>query len=272
MQPIFECSLRVDAHDADSAGRLKVSSVFNHIQNAAAIHAERLGAGITEVLGQGLFWVLSWAKLEFTSLPRFGDDFSVKTWPKCRHKRFFIRDFLFSHNNGAIFCRATTAWLLVDMKTKKAVSAQRLGEGIPHQEEEHALSCYPERLRAERDGRALFTRQIRYSDLDLNRHVNNARFTEFLMDCYPAAHHRHHRLKAMTVAFVAEAKDGDMLEFSLAEELDDGSRGFIEGRKMRSDKPVVQALFEWEPSGEHGSGLRHDSLSHDSCITLLPSQ
>ena len=252
MLPIYECSLRVDAHDADSTGRLKVSSIFNHIQNTAAIHAEKLGAGIVEVLGQGLFWVLSWAKLEFASLPRFGEEFSARTWPKCRHKLFFIRDFLFSGSDGEVFCRATSAWLLVDVKTKKAVSAQRLRAEIPQLEGEHALSCLPERFEVEHEGRSVFTRQVRYSDLDVNRHVNNARFTELLMDCYPAKHHRDHRMSAVTVAFVAEAKEGDELDLRLVDRSANGGGDYIEIRNTRSRKPVVQALLAWSPAPRGG--------------------
>ena len=77
MQPIFECSLRVHAGDTDSAGKLRVSSVFNHIQNVAAIHAEGLGVGSEEMLKQRMFGVLSWARSEVAGFPsKF-----VRSWP-----------------------------------------------------------------------------------------------------------------------------------------------------------------------------------------------
>lgn len=247
MQPIFECSLRVAAHDADSTGRLRVSSVFNHLQNVAAMHAGKLGVGIVEVLDQGLFWVLSWVKLEFAFLPRFGDEFTVRSWPKCRHKLFFIRDFLFAGSNAEVFCRATTAWLLVDVKTKKAVSSQRLRERIPQLEAEHALQCYPERFAIEDAGRSIFTRQVRYSDLDVNRHVNNARFVEFIMDCYPLEHHQRHRLRSLTVAFIAEARHSEELDLRLSAIPMDGADDFIEIRHNRSGKALVQAAVQWQP-------------------------
>lgn len=246
-QIVLECSLRVAAHDADSAGCLRVSSVFNHLQNAAAMHAGKLGVGITEVLQQGLFWVLSWVKLEFAFLPRFGDEFTIRTWPKCQQKLFFIRDFLFAGSNSEVFCRATTAWLLVDVKTKKAVSGQRLREKIPQLGAEHALRCYPERFAIEDAGRSIFTREIRYSDLDVNRHVNNARFVEFIMDCYPLEHHRRHRLRSLTVAFVAEARHGDELDLRLSAIPGDGSDDFVEIRHNRSGKALVQAAVQWKP-------------------------
>ena len=95
---------------------------------------------------------------------------------------------------------------------------------------------------------SVFTRQIRYSDLDVNRHVNNARFTEFLMDCYPAEHHRNHRISSLTVAFVSEAKESDELVMFLVDGSENGGGDFIEVRHSLSGKPVVQASIEWMPA------------------------
>ena len=200
MGPIFECHLRVHTCDTDSSGRLKVSSVFNHIQNVAAIHAERLGAGIEEMLRQGMFWVLSWARSEFARFPMFGDEFSARLGPNAGTS--FSQSGIFSSwtRRAIFFAGLTTAWLLVDMVTKKAKSATCLSDGIPYREGEHALCCYPERMDSQPDCTTLFTRRIRYSDLDVNRHVNNARYTEFLMDCYGEKHHRKQQISSVTIS------------------------------------------------------------------------
>jgi medium-chain acyl-[acyl-carrier-protein] hydrolase len=252
VQPIFECHLRVDACDIDSTGKLKVSSVFNHIQNLAAVHAQGLGAGIGEMLTLGMFWVLSWVKLEFAFFPMFGEEFSAKTWPKCRHRLFSIRDFLFCGKNGDVFCRGTTAWLMVDLKTKKAKNPMSLQLNIPYQENESALCCYPERFPPEHAGTTVYTRKIRYSDLDLNRHVNNARYIELLMDCFDVEHHQKHQIRSFTVSFVSEAKYGDEIDLLLADDSDNGSSHFIEALNVKSGKPVVQAVIEWMPSEQGG--------------------
>jgi len=248
VQPIFECRLRVNAGDSDSTGKLKISSVFNHIPNLAAVHAEGLGAGLGKMSALGMFWVLSWVKLEFDSFPSFGEEFSARTWPKCRHKLFSIRDFLFSYQNGGIFCRGTTAWLLVDLKTKKARSPVCLQGSIPYRESEHALRCYPERFPSEHHYMTVFTREIRYSDLDINRHVNNARHVEYLMDCFGVEHHKRHQTRSLTVSFISEAKYGDEIDLRLGSNSDDGQSHVIEARNFKSDKPVVQALIDWIPS------------------------
>jgi medium-chain acyl-[acyl-carrier-protein] hydrolase len=246
VEPIFESYLRVNACDTDGTGKLRVNSVFNHIQNLAAIHAEGLGAGLEQMLKLGMIWVLSWVKLEFVFFPTFGEPFSAKTWPKCQYKLFSIRDFLFFGKSGDVFCKGTTAWLLVDLKKKKAKSPKSLLESITYQEGEHALSCYPERFLPEPNCRTVFTRQILYSDLDINRHVNNARYIEFLMDCFDAKHHKKHQLKTLTVSFISEAKYGDEVDLCLADS--NGSSYFIEVRNVKSNEPVVQSMIDWIPS------------------------
>ena len=252
MQPIFECHLRVNACDTDSNGKLRVSSVFNHIQNLAAVHAEGLGVGLGEMLRLGMFWVLSWVKLEFVSFPMFGEEFSAKTWPKCRHKLFSIRDFLFCGENGDVLCKGTTAWLLVDLKTKKAKSPMCLQGSIPYQESKNALRYYPERFPSEHHCKTVFTRRIRYSDLDINRHVNNARYIEYLMDCFELEHHKKHQLRSLTVSFVSEAKYGDEIDLRLAGNSDNGSSHFFEARNVKLDKLVVQSVIDWIPSKQRG--------------------
>ncbi len=254
MEPLYESHLRVNACDTDSTGRLRVSSMFNYIQNMASVHAEGLGVGIQKMLNLNMFWVLSWVKLEFICMPRFGDELSAKTWPKCRHRLFSIRDFLFYDKNGALFSKGTTAWLLVDLKTKKAKNPECLEARIPCLESMGALHCYPERFHSEHPGQPVFTRRIRYSDLDINRHVNNARYVEFLMDCYDVEHHRRHRVGSLAVSFVAEARCGDEIDVRLAENSDNGSSHFIEVRNMQSDEPVVQSVIHWIPLRQTESG------------------
>lgn len=247
MKAIFECPLRVQAHDADSTGRLKVNSMFNYIQDMASAHAEGLGVGLGDVLSRGMFWVLSWARLEFTSFPRFGDELRGRTWPKREQKLFSIRDFLFLDRCGDVFCRATTAWMLVDIQRKKAVSAQCIRDGIPYRGDESALDCLPEKFRPREDAEDVYTRRIRYSDLDVNRHVNNARYVEFLTDCFGLEHHRRHMVKSLTVSFVSEAKFGDEIRFRMCNGVENGFTCFVEGCDKEAGTPVVQASIEWIP-------------------------
>ncbi|MEN6486142.1 MAG: acyl-ACP thioesterase domain-containing protein [Syntrophobacteraceae bacterium] len=247
MEAFYECLLKVQPQDTDSTGRLKVNCMFNYVQDMAVTHAERMGVGLGDVLKRGMSWVISWARLEFTSLPRLGDEFQGKTWPKCEQKLFSIRDFLFFDGRGDIFCRATTAWLLVDLQRKKAVSAHRLREDVPYRYAESALDCLPEKFRTREDAQPVNTRVVRYSDVDFNHHVNNARYVEFLTDCFDLEYHLRHQVKAMTVSFVSEAKYGDQIQFRMCNGTGKGSSYFVEGCDAGAGNPLIQASIEWTP-------------------------
>lgn len=247
MESAFDYPFRVHPCDADGGGRLKASSLFNGIQNIASMHSDKMGVGFHDVVNQGMFWVLSWASLEFSFFPFLGDELSGRTWPKCAHKLFSMRDFLFADAKGDVFCRASTAWMLIDAIAKKAVNLSRLKGNIAYQEHESALSRLPEKLSFPDGCRSVCTRRVRYSDLDVNRHVNNARHVEYLMDCYGIEHHKTWQVRSLTVSFVSEARYDEEICFRLTDGPRHGSTHLIEARKVATDTPVVQAAIEWMP-------------------------
>ena len=51
--------------------------------------------------------------------------------------------------------------------------------------------------------------EVRYSDIDVNAHVNNARYLGWLLDSYPPEHHRKAELASCEVNYLGEAGCGD---------------------------------------------------------------
>jgi len=58
-------------------------------------------------------------------------------------------------------------------------------------------------------------RAVRYSDIDLNRHVNNARYADWFCDCFPMEHHRDWHLKEVLIHYDRELVPGETAELSL---------------------------------------------------------
>ena len=50
-----------------------------------------------------------------------------------------------------------------------------------------------------------------YTDLDINGHMNNTRYMDWVDDLIPSAFHRDHPLKEFTVCYLNEAKEGQKL-------------------------------------------------------------
>ena len=96
MNAIWKETVGIRACDVDFNNRIKVSSIFNHMQDVASIHADALELGFKHLSEVDLFWVLAWAKIEIEAYPTFGNTLTIKTWPKFRHKLYSVRDFIIS--------------------------------------------------------------------------------------------------------------------------------------------------------------------------------
>ena len=56
------------------------------------------------------------------------------------------------------------------------------------------------------------SRQVRYTDIDRNGHMNNTRYMEWFWDLLDSDFHRTHPLKAFTACYLSEAKEGQPIQ------------------------------------------------------------
>ena len=57
------------------------------------------------------------------------------------------------------------------------------------------------------------TIDVNYNDIDINGHVNSVKYIEHVLDLWDIAWYREHRLKRFEIAYVAEAHQGDKMDF-----------------------------------------------------------
>jgi acyl-ACP thioesterase len=243
LDSFFERSKLVNAYDVDINNRLKLNTLFNFLQDVASSHADSLNLGYTDLIAHDLGWVLSWAKVKIEEYPDFGKTIKIRTWPKCRYKLFSMRDFLIYDSSGKILFSVSTAWLLINVKTKRITDIKNLPQAIYYQPEQSALNDLPERITSANEKEVKFSKTIRYSDLDINRHVNNTRYIELALDCYSPEWHKKNLLNGLTVSFMSESFDGDELEIRLGF---NGKLDVIEAVNKKSAKQVFQSLVDWK--------------------------
>jgi len=245
MEP-FEEIRKVRGSDVDFRNQLKLNALFNYMSDAAWVHAEKLYLGYTDLLKAGYFWVLAWARVEMDDYPKFGDSVKIRTWPQMLHKRFVIRDFAFSDaNTGKVLGRGRTAWLLVDVQTKRSVDPNQTGLAFEFGEHQPVMEKFPTRIPVRENIEYIFTKSIKYSDLDVNQHVNNARYVEFLQDAYSLHDFKHHQPKSLELSYLAECLfDQDIsvnrLTISTNPDLD-----YLEIRGNAHSKLILQGLITW---------------------------
>jgi medium-chain acyl-[acyl-carrier-protein] hydrolase len=246
MSSLFEQTKLVNAYDVDINNKLKLNTLFNFLQDVASSHADSLNLGFNDLIVNDLGWVLSWVKVSIEEYPGFGESIRITTWPKCRYKLYSMREFIIYNNDGKVLYRVSTAWLLINVKTKHITDIRNLPQQIFYQPDQFAIKEFPEKITSKTTKEFLFSKTIRYTDLDINQHVNNTQYIELILDCYSADHHKNNHLKCLTVSFLSESFYNDELDIRFANEDLIKKIDIIEGVNKKTSKQVFQALAEWE--------------------------
>lgn len=242
---IWEEETQVRSYDTDSTGRLKMVSLFNYFQEAAGNQAANLGIGYDVLQGAGLLWVLSRVKVKIEHLPNWGDRVTLQTWPKGHEGPLFLRDFLLRDEKKETLVAGTSGWLLLD----QAHYRPHLADALPVEFKEfvtrHALEEPLKKIRPQEALVPVYERKVLLNDLDVNNHVNNARYVEWIMDCYEPADILAKTVRSLQVNYVGEVSSGDAVKLLRSDSEAVGGVHYIEGVHSTKGTKVMQALIEW---------------------------
>jgi acyl-ACP thioesterase len=195
------CSYDVDPHQM-----VRLPALCRFMQEAAYHHAGHLGLGHDYLSSRNMGWVLARQRIEIDQLPQWGDTVSIRTWPSGRDRLFFYRDFEITDRDGCRVLIASNAWSLIDIQKRERVSPDTyLGLDIPEGGKVFEAKLARIKGCARSAGQTL---PVTYGDLDLNGHVNNVRYLEWVLDTLCADFHEKHALKKMEANYLAEAVSG----------------------------------------------------------------
>src|SRR5262245_55380326 len=208
---------RVHSYEADLNGEGTLEGLCRHFQEAAWNHAEHLGLGYERLRQENKIWVLSRLLLKLDRSLRWGEVITAHTWPRQVKSAFALRDFEMVDSAGARLAAGSSAWLVLDVFNRKPQRVDKLISSIPNFPEKRALNQEPGRLDAVRSDRPTTQFTARYSDIDVNGHVNNARYIGWLMDSYALDFHRACEVKRLEINYLGETNGAETISLFSSE-------------------------------------------------------
>lgn len=201
----------VHGYDADAFGELALPALAAYLQEVAGHHATALGCGLEALRPRGLSWVLARQRIEAPRAIALGDALEITTWPSGVHPLLVTREFTVSGRGGEELARASTAWLVLDLETRRPVRPGEVLDPVlrPHHE---PVAAIPARLPAPAAGAPARRFEVRYADIDVNRHVTNTSYVGWALEGVPEAAWRAERACAVEVHYLAEARLGDAVQ------------------------------------------------------------
>jgi len=202
---IWQERFDIRSYEVDGRNRLSLISIFNFLQHAASNHAAALGVSTRRLLRGHHTWLLSRLKIKIEWLPGWRDSIKVRTWPSGSRRLFALRDFQMQDHRNRVFAKAVSAWLVMDLQRRRPVRVEPFVEKFALLAGGHCLPDGLEKLPAPASCPAEKTFAVRYRDLDLNQHVNNAGFVEWLVESVPLKVLQRSLPVELEINFLAEA-------------------------------------------------------------------
>lgn len=211
---IFEKTYHVDYGDADYYRKLKLSSLFNYFQDIASLHAVKLGLGVEELHAeQGVTWVLVKILVQMERFPALGEKITIETWPLEPRKLELERDYFVKDSEGNIIGRAVSSWVIMEVETREICRTELFPGRFPPFRQVRAIEGRIGRVKACGQLQQVYKKQIGYSDIDINGHLNNSKYIDYISDCFSIENHGQYTVSSIQVNYISEALAGDAIVF-----------------------------------------------------------
>jgi len=245
--PVYSVNRLVSDTAADIRRRQKLSSMFGFFQDIAALHADNLGGSVERLRAElNVAWILTRVRVEVDRYPALAQDVIVETWPQAP-RALYERDYRIRDAQGNILVRAGSVWVIMNLETREIVREKFLDYHHIELCKERALGRSVGRQKPDTGGELVYEKEIRYSDLDYNVHVNNAKYVDFIMDAIPLDVLGQRTVRAFEIHYNNEIGPGCVLQVRTKSLDDAGNRIYVDGaEKGGGEARVFNAIVELE--------------------------
>ncbi|MBU1077719.1 MAG: hypothetical protein KKH98_10525 [Spirochaetes bacterium] len=244
MQKTWEERHTIKTFDVDFNRKLKLNALFKYFQEIASNHAEHLGWGYEALQKKGFFWLLSRMKINVKRLPEWKEDVVIQTWPKGVERLFALRDFLIMDKEKRVIVEASSVWILYDIKASRPARVEKFIKDPGLFSSRHAVNEVPGRIEPSDELETVNEKKVVYSDIDVNEHVNNTRYLEWIQDSFDREMFQKQNIQSLQVNFLKEVRYSDTVLIKKSQDRD--GLTMIQMEDKESGSVILRSAVQWK--------------------------
>ncbi|MEG1657339.1 MAG: thioesterase [Christensenellaceae bacterium] len=212
MQTKFEQKMTLRATDVDVNANWRPSAILLNLQEIAEDHAVVMGCG-REYLGKkNIAWVLTRLHLKMIHYPKLYETIKLCTWPAKPTKMFFVRHSMFFDDQNNELGASTSLWVLFDLKERFLCRSSALGKDYPYDLSHGIALKEPRKIKMPEDMPLAQKRTVSYSDMDMNGHMNNAKYADWVCELFDSNTLQTKTIADLKINYIAEAYMGQSID------------------------------------------------------------
>jgi len=233
---LYDTTFKVRSYEVDHNGETTLPHICNYFQEAAGLHAYEMQFDISDLFKKGMTWVLYQLHVKVYKYPKRWESVTVQTWPSAGEGIRAFRDYELKNSSGKTIAVGLSQWMVLDLKTKRPVKIPdeilKFGAGS----DVHVLENNRTSIDSLPDNQSRLITRVGRQDLDMNNHVNNVKFIEWI-----TGHHQDNALKCreLKIQFLSEAQFGDNIYLSQEIEREQGIQSATHTLFRQDPKNVI---------------------------------
>lgn len=222
------------------------TTILTLLEEAAADHCFSINHSLYDLIQQNIGWVLVSGILKMDRYPSYKEKIIIRTWLSGYSLVRGIRENIIYDEQDRIIGRAKGLWLFFDIKRRKPIQIlDDIKEKWSFRTEESINDNITKKIEAIDTSNYMQEIKVNRYDIDMNKHVNNIRYPQWMMESMPEEIIDNYYLHSIDERFIAEAQYGDTIMSLTKEDINDNS--FIHTIKTQGNNKVcVTARTSWK--------------------------
>jgi acyl-ACP thioesterase len=208
----YESEFVMNFYDLSQYQEAAPMTMLRLLQETAGDHHFPIGENVIELYKKNLGWVLLSGIMQFDRYPVYKEKVKIRTWMSQFKTIRGYRENLIFDDSGTLIGRAKGLWLFFDIENRKPVNVpDYIKNGWGFNTEVAIEYNTNEKIPIIQDGDFMDIIKVKKFDIDANKHVNNLRYFEWLIEIIPETVMKDNFLYQIESNFLHEANYGDQL-------------------------------------------------------------
>ncbi|WP_070000464.1 acyl-[acyl-carrier-protein] thioesterase [Cellulosilyticum sp. I15G10I2] len=192
---------KIEFEDIDFTEKLAMHGIVHYMQQVAANHAIKLGFSYYKNTEKPkYYWVISRVKFEMYKYPSWQDQMAIETYPGGYDKLFAVRLFDLFDQEGEKIGHIIGNYILMDAETERPVRIKGIQGAMnvldfPYEGEKLDKLVLPTKI-IKQD-----IRKARYTEIDVNKHMNNAYYVKWVVDMIDLEDFYHKEIESLQLNY-----------------------------------------------------------------------
>ena len=236
----YQMKMKIPFDMADMNGHIKLPDVILLSLQVSGMQSIELGVSDKAILEDyNLVWIITDYDIEVVRLPRFAEEITIETEALSYNRLFCYRRFTIYDEAGQDLIHMMVTFVLMDRDSRK-VQAVEPEIVAPYQSDfDKKLIRGPKYANLEEPISKDY--HVRFYDLDMNGHVNNSKYLDWIFEVMGADFLTQYIPKKINLKYVKEVRPGGVITSAVER------TGLESKHEITSDGATnAQAIITWQ--------------------------